>query len=232
MYSQARQAEVQLRVSADSKTPAPCNVLTTDSKFVDSHLKPYRCKVASCSAAKFSSTACRLRHEREAHGLHGHGDKPYSCNYTGCERSLPGNGFPRQWNLKDHMKRVHNDTGCPDVSPPPAAQPQTKSRKRKTDLPEAKVISTRKTTVKSMPASTSQRLSIKPLIEEWMSHRQAVESILRSGLNKPDDVGNISQIHAMQERLSAMAQMSTDMHASSRPDIMPAPRARTYTSTG
>ncbi|EEU37566.1 uncharacterized protein NECHADRAFT_87435 [Fusarium vanettenii 77-13-4] len=81
-------------------------------KLVDSHLKPYRCRVASCEGARFSSTACLLRHEREAHGMHGHGDKPFLCTYAGCQRSVPGNGFPRQWNLKDHLKRVHDD--CTD----------------------------------------------------------------------------------------------------------------------
>ncbi|KAJ9154892.1 Zinc finger protein ZIC 5 [Pleurostoma richardsiae] len=104
-------------------------------KFVDSHLKPYRCKVESCENARFSSTACLLRHEREAHAMHGHGEKPYSCIYEGCERALPGNGFPRQWNLKDHMRRVHNDNGSAPAPNNPTAVtvplgPQ-KERKRK-----------------------------------------------------------------------------------------------------
>ena len=77
------------------------------SKYVDSHIKPYRCSYPSCSEQRFSSTACRLRHEREAHGLHGHGAKPYVCLFAQCERSAEGNGFPRRWNLFDHMRRVH-----------------------------------------------------------------------------------------------------------------------------
>ena len=43
--------------------------------------------------------------------MHGHGEKPFSCPHEGCERSEPGNGFPRKWNLADHMRRVHNLTG-------------------------------------------------------------------------------------------------------------------------
>jgi hypothetical protein len=80
------------------------------SKYLDSHLKPYRCKAKNapqCAEARFSSTACRLRHEREAHGLHGHGKMPHLCQYEGCDRAAPDNGFPRRWNLFDHMKRVH-----------------------------------------------------------------------------------------------------------------------------
>lgn len=50
-----------------------------------------------------------LRHEREAHGMHGHGEN--LCYFPACERSQPGNGFRRRWNLGDHMKRMHNYTG-------------------------------------------------------------------------------------------------------------------------
>ncbi|KAK3303046.1 uncharacterized protein B0T15DRAFT_374893, partial [Chaetomium strumarium] len=85
-------------------------------KLVDSHLKPYRCKVEGCQNDRFRSTASLLRHELEAHAMHGHGEKPYLCTYEGCERSTPGNGFPRQWKLRGHMRRVHNDNGT-------AAQP-------------------------------------------------------------------------------------------------------------
>lgn len=77
------------------------------SKFVDSHLKPYRC--TSCEGLRFSSTAALLRHEREVHALHGHDSKPYLCTYEGCERATSGNGFPRRWDLRDHLRRVHND---------------------------------------------------------------------------------------------------------------------------
>ena len=82
------------------------------SKHLDSHLKPYRCKHVHCGDLEFSSTACLLRHEREAHGMHGHGDKPHLCHFSRCDRSRPGNGFPRRWNLGDHMKRVHAYTGA------------------------------------------------------------------------------------------------------------------------
>jgi hypothetical protein len=78
------------------------------SKFVDSHLKPYPCKIHSCENARFSSTASLVRHEREAHAMHQHGEKPFLCTFEDCERGIPGNGFPRQWNLVDYMKRVHN----------------------------------------------------------------------------------------------------------------------------
>jgi hypothetical protein len=79
------------------------------SKYVDSHLRPYRCKIdpGACGYLRFSSNACLLRHEREAHGEHTHGINPFLCKFEGCERAKPANGFPRRWNQRDHMKRVH-----------------------------------------------------------------------------------------------------------------------------
>lgn len=116
----------------------PCHALITcslRSKFIDSHLKPFRCKNEACAKQEFSSTACLLRHEREAHGMHGHGDRPHLCYYPGCERGIPGNGFPRRYNLFDHMKRVHDhkeDQGSPIGSPVVVeALKKTGGRKRK-----------------------------------------------------------------------------------------------------
>ena len=39
--------------------------------------------------------------------MHGHGDNPYRCKIRDCRRSQPDQGFPRRWNARDHMKRVH-----------------------------------------------------------------------------------------------------------------------------
>ncbi|KAL7798262.1 hypothetical protein V8C37DRAFT_369289 [Trichoderma ceciliae] len=179
-------------------------------KFVDSHLKPYRCKAEACEGARFSSTACLLRHEREAHGLHGHGDKPFLCMYEGCERSILGSGFPRQWNLRDHMKRVHNDHGSTDGSPTGTAQQATKGRKRKSDASETQGSTSRKASIKSMPAPEPKLPPVKPLIEQWMDHRKAVEDIVRR-MSKPEDVQNLQQISEAQKRLEAMLKMATDL---------------------
>ncbi|EFY97455.2 C2H2 transcription factor [Metarhizium robertsii ARSEF 23] len=195
-------------------------------KFVDSHLKPYRCKADSCEGARFSSTACLLRHEREAHGLHGHGDKPFLCVYEGCERAVQGNGFPRQWNLRDHMKRVHNDHGSSSGSPPATANGQSaKGRKRKTEVAEPQ-NGTRKATLKSMPVADSKQVSSKPLLEQWLDQRRAVEDLCRS-LSKPDDARNLGQIHEMQKHLSIMAHMTSSVTS---PDIRLDTNRRNYTT--
>ncbi|KAF4981093.1 hypothetical protein FDECE_17755 [Fusarium decemcellulare] len=185
-------------------------------KFVDSHLKPYRCKAESCEGARFSSTACLLRHEREAHGLHGHGDKPFLCVYEGCERAVPGNGFPRQWNLRDHMKRVHNDHGSSSGSPVSGSAQPSKGRKRKTEVSETQTSTSRKAAVKSMPPAPEPKESAtQPLIDQWMEHRQAVESLFQN-LAKPEDSQNIHHIATMQKRLTSMVKLTTDLNAANK----------------
>lgn len=112
------------------------------SKYLDSHLRPYKCKFAApnsdCEEARFSSNACLFRHERETHGMHNHGHNPFVCLYQDCERAKEGNGFPRRWNQRDHMKRMHGwegDDSSPDRPSegvkrrrgPPASVPMRRS---------------------------------------------------------------------------------------------------------
>lgn len=148
------------------------------SKHLDAHLKPYRCKAEACLNVPFSSTACLLRHEREAHGMHGHGDKPYLCTFEDCERRLPGNGFPRRWNLQDHMKRVHDYTVPPlneDASPAFEAATIRTSRKKKAVVPlngsVAKKPKTATITKANSRASAParQRLSIQKQFQNQMA---------------------------------------------------------------
>ncbi|CAG7560849.1 unnamed protein product [Fusarium equiseti] len=186
-------------------------------KFVDSHLKPYRCKADSCEGARFSSTACLLRHEREAHGLHGHGDKPFLCVYEGCERAVHGNGFPRQWNLRDHMKRVHNDHGSSSGSPTTGSAQPAKGRKRKTETSETQTSNSRKAAVKSMPPPPEPKENLtQPLIDQWMEHHKAVQSLMRNVV-KPEDVQNLQHIGTIQSRLNSMIKLTTDLNAINNP---------------
>jgi hypothetical protein len=113
-----------------------------------------------------------MRHEREAHAMHEHGDKPFLCNYEGCERGVTGNGFPRHWNLRDHMRRVHNDPGRPksDASgSPPRPWPHI-AKKRKAgeqnNLYASKASSARVITPPRVIGQTSEPSSIDRYEEE------------------------------------------------------------------
>jgi hypothetical protein len=54
---------------------------------------------------QFSSKAVLTRHEKEAHGLHA--AHPFFCPVDSCERRT--RGFPREYNMGDHISRVHKE---------------------------------------------------------------------------------------------------------------------------
>ncbi|KAI0393103.1 hypothetical protein F5Y17DRAFT_325429 [Xylariaceae sp. FL0594] len=195
-------------------------------KFVDSHLKPYRCKAEACENARFSSTACLLRHEREAHAMHGHGDKPYLCTYEGCERSTPGSGFPRQWNLRDHMRRVHSDNGTslnaqtPSDSACQGASAQAaKSRKRKSKDSVDSNASSRKQASKSAQAAeaaAAARAAEQPLIDEWFQHQKALQTSFQS-FNAPDAFDYIPSLDDATAHIDSMIKISKKLQQKKTP---------------
>ncbi|KIW77339.1 hypothetical protein Z517_09785 [Fonsecaea pedrosoi CBS 271.37] len=108
------------------------------NKYVDSHLRPYRCRFTDrpeCEDLRFSSNACLLRHEREAHGEHNHGVNPYLCKFPDCDRAREGNGFPRRWNQRDHMKRVHQYEEPEPLPKKSSATQSQNKRKKPTSVP-------------------------------------------------------------------------------------------------
>ncbi|KAJ4304131.1 hypothetical protein N0V88_001741 [Collariella sp. IMI 366227] len=203
------------RLSGEAREKLKCNY----DKFVDSHLKPYRCRVEGCQNTRFSSTACLLRHEREAHAMHGHGEKPYLCTYEGCERAIPGHGFPRQWNLRDHMKRVHNDSGVPvqPASPPPTGvTTSSRGRKRKSNSQEKQPAQEKPSSRKSNkavpePAAPKQpEVVTHPELDQWYEHQKALQVFLQ-GCVQPDDPQTIQYIKDAQHHLNAMGKISNGL---------------------
>ncbi|KAF9888135.1 hypothetical protein FE257_009271 [Aspergillus nanangensis] len=166
----------------------PCNHPPTTQKcayhkYLDSHLKPYRCKVPVCMDAQlqFSSNACLFRHEREAHGLHGHGDNPHLCLFDGCERAVPGFGFPRRWNLFDHMRRVH-DYASSDRPSSPDASPTSQVPKKKENAPRKRRVAgvSGAQTMKRTRSTQSQTSTLKAVQQTSAHHGQRLQNAERS----------------------------------------------------
>ena len=189
------------------------------SKHLDSHLKPYRCKVSACVAVPFSSTACLLRHEREAHGMHGHGEKPHLCWFQDCDRSISGNGFPRRWNLFDHMKRVHDHTGhgssIESTSPSPSSasshyQALPLRKRRPSSPPQTEPMKRTKSNngTKSLAKASSSIISTNSpgnqhsMQKLWLEQKAAIKARLDS--LDPHDAHASEQINAECARLQSI----------------------------
>jgi hypothetical protein len=171
-------------------TPLKCNY----DKYVDSHLKPFRCNKKTCVGVQFSSTACLLRHEREAHGMHGHGARPHLCHFRDCERAVPGHGFPRRYNLFDHMKRVHQYDG-PTTEPSPPAMPgqgqrKTINRKRKASTEET---SEKRQKAAKITAEQLRQQARDQLAQQFAIKKQHIIDILNN-LSNPNDLQDDIQL--------------------------------------
>jgi hypothetical protein len=130
------------------------------------------------------------------------------------------------------MKRVHNDHGSASGSPPAVtatAQP-AKGRKRKSDASDTQANASRKNSQKSAPPKET-KVSTKPLLDEWMNHRKAVEDMLRS-LGKPEDARNIQQISDIKKRLEAMTSMTATLNNGPAADMALLASSLGYVATG
>ncbi|KAL4762697.1 putative C2H2 transcription factor [Aspergillus foveolatus] len=109
------------------------------NKHMDKHDRPYKCLEPGCDKIQgFTYSGGLLRHQREVHKKNVNAKKPLMCPYPDCNRST-GNGFTRQENLKEHLRRrhMHTDNGhAPDLTIVPssdldgATSVQTVKRKR------------------------------------------------------------------------------------------------------
>lgn len=156
--------------------------------------------------------------------MHGHGDKPFLCTYEGCERSNPGCGFPRQWNLRDHMRRVHNDNGIPAApvaaSSPPAdsgARSSSKGRKRKSkDATETSTgrKSSSKSSQDSVPVAEAAPVKVEvqqPIynFDQWYEHQKALQNLVQ-GWTEPQDPVFLQQYEDAYGHMRSMQKLSYD----------------------
>ncbi|KAF7713159.1 Zinc finger C2H2 type domain-containing protein [Penicillium ucsense] len=80
------------------------------NKHMDKHDRPYKCFEPGCDKIQgFTYSGGLLRHQREVHKKNNDSKKPLMCPYADCNRST-GNGFTRQENLREHLRRRHMHT--------------------------------------------------------------------------------------------------------------------------
>jgi hypothetical protein len=87
---------------------------------MDKHDRPYKCFEPGCDKIQgFTYSGGLLRHQREVHKKNTDAKKPLMCPYADCNRSA-GNGFTRQENLREHLRRrhMHPDDGTIVVDMP------------------------------------------------------------------------------------------------------------------
>jgi hypothetical protein len=127
--------------------------------------------------------------------MHGHGSRPHLCHFSDCERSVHGNGFPRRYNLFDHMKRVHDYTGPTTEPSPPASNKSgekskvTRKRKSTADEGAEKRLKVSRPTPQQLLQQKRDQLQ-----QEFLSKKQTLISAL-AVLNGPADLKDVKELH-------------------------------------
>lgn len=104
---------------------------------MDKHDRPYKCYEPGCDKVQgFTYSGGLSRHQREVH-KNNDAKKPLRCPYVYCNRST-GNGFTREGNLREHLRRrhMHTDTGPTDMQREHDNSVSATGLKRGYDLPD------------------------------------------------------------------------------------------------
>ena len=136
--------------------------------------------------------------------MHGHGPKPHLCFFKDCDRAQEDNGFPRRWNLFDHMKRVHEFAGTEPSNKSNSPSPSSSSPEPSTDLPKKRrtpspptVGATKRAKFAAADRTTERSCSSQPMVQTgnltvvpehqpqslnqiWYDHIAQVQARLRS----------------------------------------------------
>jgi hypothetical protein len=126
--------------------------------------------------------------------MHGHGARPHLCHFRDCERAVPGHGFPRRYNLFDHMKRVHQYDG-PTTEPSPPTMPGQVQRKPTSRKRKASTEETAEKRQKSAKVTAEQqRQQARELLgQQFLSKKKQIIDILNN-LSNPNDLRDDIQL--------------------------------------
>ena len=124
--------------------------------------------------------------------MHGHGARPNLCHFADCERSAPGQGFPRRYNLFDHMRRVHGWQGEKEEgSTDGSGLRKVRGQKRKFTMPAAKAEKKAKV-CKAVQQQQQRERQRTALNKEWSTKKQSIADLLAT-LTSLGDMGEEQQ---------------------------------------
>ncbi|KAJ5369988.1 uncharacterized protein N7496_006080 [Penicillium cataractarum] len=147
------------------------------NKHMDKHYRPYKCYESGCEKIRgFTHSGGLWRHRREVHKTD-KTEKPLLCPHPECYRST-GNGFTRQENLREHLRRRHaatEDGSAVRTDCPPAT---ALKRKRKQDSPDEENRQDLHKEVKQLRREAQQ-------ISRRLEQLESELALLQKGITKP-----------------------------------------------
>lgn len=136
--------------------------------------------------------------------MHGHGARPNLCHYQDCERATPGQGFPRRYNLFDHMRRVHGWQGDKDMASAamdgqaPGSRKARIQKRKATAAPSALRVEKKAKINKVAQQQQLRERQRSKLNAEWSSKKASLASLLAE-LNNVDDMSEAQDVQLRQE---------------------------------
>lgn len=141
--------------------------------------------------------------------MHGHGDKPYLCTYEGCERGASGNGFPRHWNLRDHMRRVHNDPGPTRSSASGSPSPPSIGSVRGKNKRKAESTDTATVGKPVKKVANAEVIACRPkepsLVDHYQQSKRRLLEVVKQ-LDDPKSANNMDMLRNATRCIKVMAQ--------------------------
>jgi hypothetical protein len=158
---------------------------------------------------QFSSKAVLTRHEKEAHRMHA--AHQFFCPVPSCERH--NRGFPREYNMGDHIQRVHRDLDVNDF-----LKKNKRARKHSVSSASLSTVSSgRSSTVvngaSGVRKSSGSRMRREKLEKQYRHSREQIGQLI---FKLPEQSTASAQkcIAQMKEELARLEDAISTLHAS------------------
>jgi hypothetical protein len=188
-------------------------------KHLESTLKTNICRHIECNNMQFSSKAVLTRHEKEAHGLHA--AHPFFCPVDQCERHT--RGFPREYNMGDHISRVHKEL---DVN---IYLKKSKRTSKKGSATVSTIVSTTSTAAKARSSSSpagvrkssvasATKTRRERLERQYKTSREAIGKLMFKLPEQPGSQGNDKYVQQLKTEIFKLEEVMVGLQASAGND--------------